>query len=130
MYMQVYERNQKGESNMSENTNQVEVKAVPITQAYIGKYVILRCYSAGVHVGYLKQHCMQTHHAELETTRRIWRWKSNDRYTLSEVAVMGLETGKLSVTLDRNVVAEVAEIIPCSSVAEDSLKNLISNWND
>jgi hypothetical protein len=79
----------------------------------IGKHVIIRTYSAGVHFGILD--ARQGAEVRLTDTRRIWYW--NKAFTLSKVAADGIDqsTSKLSVTIPEIVLTEAIEIIPVSA---------------
>ena len=57
----------------------------------MGKYVIVRSYSAGVFAGTLKAR-LPDKRVALENCRRLWRWHTaNNGVSLSEVAVHGIE---------------------------------------
>jgi hypothetical protein len=85
----------------------------------IGQYVILRTYSAGVHIGTLKTR--QGREALLENARRIHYWEG--AFTLSAIAQEGLGQGsRLSVAVPEMLVTECIEILPCSPKAEAQLK--------
>lgn len=86
----------------------------------LGKYVVVRTYAAGVHVGVLKDYDYITRHAVLTDSRRIWSWEG--AFTLSAVAVDGITGGRIAIPLDEIMIAQVEEIIPCSSVAESNLR--------
>lgn len=86
----------------------------------IGKYVVVRTYSAGVHVGILESKENQS--AILSQTRRIWYWEG--AFTLSAVAKNGITGGKISTTLDSIEIEGVIEVIPTTEVAEKSLREI------
>ena len=86
----------------------------------IGKYVICRCYSAGVHAGYLVS--KNGNEVVLKNSRRLWSWGSNGGVALSGVAQLGMVHGK-KVDI-KNPIIElngVIETILCSKIAEDSI---------
>jgi ferredoxin-fold anticodon binding domain-containing protein len=58
----------------------------------IGKYVIARCYSAGVHAGTVKS--ADGENVILENSVRLWSWKAKDGVALSGVAQHGLTKDK------------------------------------
>lgn len=48
---------------------------------FVGKYVIARCYSAGVHAGEVVS--VDGENVVLKDSRRLWSWKANDGVALS-----------------------------------------------
>lgn len=100
------------------DTKEVAVcDSVSLANNYVGQYCIIRTYSAGVHFGKVTQ--AQGKEVVLSESRRIWSW--SDRFTLSKIAVDGLETGKLSCPVDDLYLSEGIEIIPVSKEAKESL---------
>lgn len=87
----------------------------------IGKHVIIRTYSAGVHFGILKE--KQGNEVILTQSRRLWFWKTkNNGISLSEIANHGVhKESKICETLDM-IWLEAIEIIPCSKNAIKSLE--------
>jgi len=82
-------------------------------------YVVVRTYSAGVHVGELKSR--KGKEVVLVNTRRLWKWCG--AFTLSEVAVEGIKDGsKPSVSVPEVVLTEAIEIIKATPVAEKILR--------
>lgn len=94
-------------------------QAAPAPHPMVGKYVILRCYSAGVHAGVLVSQVGDQ--AVLRDSRRLWSWTANAGVALSGLAVHGLKSGKIDVVLPEIALTGVIETIPCSRVAEDSI---------
>jgi len=87
----------------------------------IGKQVIVRTYSAGVHFGTLSSRDGKK--VVLTDARRIWHWEG--AFTLSAVAKEGVKkTSKLSVAVPQILLTEAIEIIPCSEVAAKNLSEL------
>ncbi len=88
---------------------------------YIGKYVVIRTYSAGVHVGtlYSINHSASGMEAILTGCRRIYSWSG--AFTLSAVATDGIKSGKMAVSLPEMAVQNVIEIIPCTDAARLNL---------
>lgn len=77
----------------------------------IGKYVIARCYSAGVHAGTVE--AVDGENVILRDSRRLWAWKAADGVALSGVAQHGLKGGsKLDVVNPRIYLTGVCELIP------------------
>lgn len=91
----------------------------PKTHPFVGKYVVVRTYSAGVHVGVLEQ--AGEGEAILADTRRIWSWSG--ALSLSEISARGITSGKVSVAVRNNALTGVIEIIPTTGEAEVCLRN-------
>lgn len=86
----------------------------------IGKYVIVRTYSAGVHIGTLETH--EGTEVLLKDARRLWYWKG--AFTLNEVALEGIKTGsKLSAAVPHIMLTQAVEILPVAPEIESLLKN-------
>ena len=82
-------------------------------------YVVVRTYSAGVHIGELKSR--KGKEVVLVNTRRLWKWCG--AFTLSEVAVEGIKDGsKPSVSVPEVVLTEAIEVIKATPVAEKILR--------
>lgn len=89
----------------------------------IGKYCIVRTYSAGVHAGTLKSR--EEKECVLTNARRIWYW--DGAASLSQLAVDGTsEPGncKFPVAVNEIVLTEVIEIIPCTDKARASIEGV------
>lgn len=85
----------------------------------IGKFVIIRTYASGVHVGYLKEFDAKNLCVQLSKSRRIWSWEG--AFTLSAIANKGIEDGMLSDFVDDIIITQVCEILPTTSVVEKQL---------
>ena len=91
----------------------------------VGKKVIVRTYSAGVHYGTLKS--KKKNEVVLTDSIRIYYW--DGACSLSQLAMEGTkspENCKFSVPVDRNTV-EYIEIIPCSESAQISIEG-VTPW--
>lgn len=87
----------------------------------IGKDVIVRTYSAGVHFGTLASR--DGKEVTLHNARRIWYWEG--AFTLSAIAQNGVaEASKLSVAVPEILLTEAIEIIPCTEAASANLRAL------
>ena len=87
----------------------------------IGKFVIIRTYSAGVHFGELSEKAGSE--VILKNARRLYYWKTNGGISLSEVAKTGLhDDSKVCSTLD-GIWLDAIEIIPCSLDAIASIQS-------
>ena len=89
----------------------------------LGKEVIIRTYSAGVHFGTLvsaegKEVC-------LKNARRIWSWEG--AFTLNAVAENGVGKAKLPIPVPEIFLTEAIEIIPCSEGAAKQLREMVSH---
>lgn len=87
---------------------------------FVGRYVICRCYAAGVHAGVLVS--KDGDEAILKESRRLWSWETPKGVALSGVAMHGLAKGcKVDVEVE-NCLNGVIETIPCSAEAEKSIR--------
>lgn len=89
----------------------------------VGREVIIRTYSAGVHFGTLvsaegKEVC-------LKNARRIWSWEG--AFTLNAVAMEGVKSAKMPMPVTEIYLTEAIEIIPCSEKAAEQLREMISH---
>lgn len=88
----------------------------------IGKFCVFRTYSAGVHMGYLKEiaYTPAGAAARIQEARRLWFWSG--AFTLNEVSVHGVgEDSRISEPVDDILLTEVVEVIPCTEVAQANL---------
>lgn len=88
-----------------------------------GKYCIIRTYSAGVHAGYLES--KDGKEVVLRNARRLWQWAG--AFTLSEISIDGVskpDECKFSAAVDKIILTEAIEIIPCSKKAERIIKGV------
>ncbi len=74
--------------------------------------VIVRTYSAGVHIGTLKER--NGKEVTLTNARRLWSWAG--AFTLSAVATKGVDRGnsRISVAVPEILLTEAIEVIPVS----------------
>lgn len=87
---------------------------------FIGKYVIARCYAAGVHAGTVVS--VDGENVILKDSRRLWSWKAKDGVALSGVAQTGVQSGcKIDVVNPEIALMGVCELIPTSDVAKESI---------
>lgn len=89
----------------------------------IGKDVLVRTYSAGVHVGTLKSH--DGKEVVLTNARRIWYW--DGAASLSQLAVDGTsrpEKCRFPVAVPEIILTEAIEIIPITNKARDSIASV------
>lgn len=91
----------------------------PSAHPMVGQYVICRCYSAGVHAGYLVSQTGDE--AILRDSRRLWSWKAKSGIALSGLSQSGLAGGKVDTLLPQIALTGVIETIPCSNAARKSI---------
>jgi len=87
---------------------------------FIGKKVIIRTYSAGVHFGTLTEKVGKE--VILKDSRRLYYWKTkNNGISLSDIAIGGIDKdSKLCEPVD--IWLEAIEIIPCSDECIKSIE--------
>ena len=87
----------------------------------IGKYVIVRCYSAGVHAGTLKE--LDGDKAILTDSNRLWYWVTKEGIALSGVAQHGIKRGESKVDSMNPTIylTGVIEVIPCADGVRKSI---------
>jgi len=89
----------------------------------IGKYVIVRTYSAGVFAGVLQSR--DGKEVILHQARRLWYW--DGAASLSQLAMEGVKAPqncKFPVAVDRIVLTEAIEIIDATEVARKSIEGV------
>ena len=87
------------------------------------KYVVVRTYSAGVHVGELVER--NGKEVQLANARRIWSWVGAN--TLHEIALRGVGAGsRVSDRVASVVLTEAIEIIDATAEARENLES--SKW--
>ena len=93
--------------------------AGPQPHPFVGQFVICRCSSAGVHAGVLQS--QDGDQAVLTDARRLWSWKAKNGVALSGLSQHGLASGKLDTLVPFIALTGVAETIPCSVAAKESI---------
>lgn len=89
----------------------------------IGKYCIVRTYSAGVFAGKLKSHKGQE--SVVTNARRLWFWSG--AASLSQLAIDGVkypDKCKFPEAVKEVLLTQVIEIIPCTKVAQKSIEGV------
>ena len=88
---------------------------------FVGKYVIARCYAAGVHAG--KVVSVDGENVILKDSRRLWSWKAKDGIALSGVAQHGVKTSECKIDTQNPLIylTGVCELIPCGAAAQKSI---------
>ena len=93
-----------------------------IGSGLIGKYVIARCYSAGVHAGTVA--AVDGENVVLTDSRRLWSWKAADGVALSGVAQHGIKAGsKLDVINPLLYLTGVCELIPVAGGVAETIND-------
>ena len=90
------------------------------------RYYIIRADRAGVFAGNIKER--NGSEVTLTNARRLWYWAG--AATLSQMAVGGVKRPKeckFTVAVNEITILGVVEIIPCSSAAEKSIKE-VKEW--
>lgn len=88
---------------------------------FIDKKCVVRTYSAGVHIGFVKS--INGTECCLKGARRLWKWSG--AFTLSEVAIIGIdaENSRMSIEIPSILLTEAIEFIPVSEEALKSFDN-------
>lgn len=102
-------------------------RTVTMFDNIIGKFCVIRTYSAGVHTGVVENVSADGKIVTLRDARRIWRWRGAN--TLNEIALRGVhltEHTRISEPVNRLTVTECIEIIPTTDEARSNLE--MSRW--
>jgi hypothetical protein len=89
-----------------------------VRDAMIGKHVIIRSRSSGVHLGTLA--AWSGDEVFLKDSRRLWRWSTGGTgISLSEIAICGIDQSesKITMVLPELAVMGVCEVIPATAMA-------------
>lgn len=89
----------------------------------IGKYVIVRTYSAGNFAGIFKER-LADGKIVLENCRRLWRWQTaNNGISLSEIATYGInqENSRICCVEPIKILQDI-EISPATEIAKRSIE--------
>lgn len=93
---------------------------------FIGKRVLVRTYSAGVHIGTLvsvnPDNAMECH---IKDALRLWKWE-NGGLSLSAIAHNGIKGGRVNKT-DEVVLTGAIEYIPTTPQAEESFLKFVED---
>ena len=90
---------------------------------FIGRRVLVRTYSAGVHIGTLvAANGMECH---LKDALRLWKWEGGG-LSLSAVATNGIKGGRLNKTPEV-FLTNCIEFIPTTTKAEESYEKFIED---
>ncbi len=87
------------------------------------QYSVIRTYSAGVHIGYVKEFGVKDpQHAKLLKSRRLHYW--TNACSLSQVAMDGVaDDSRIAMELPEIELTDVIEVIPCSEKSAEFFKS-------
>lgn len=88
---------------------------------YIGKRVLVRTYSAGVHIGTLI--AAQGMECVLKDALRLWKWEGGG-LSLSAIAERGINGGRLNRTAEVYLTNAI-EFIPTTDIAEKTYEKFV-----
>ena len=94
---------------------------IKLNHPMLNRRVLIRTYSAGVHIGDLVQ--IDGMEGKLENALRLWQW-SGGGLSLSVIANDGIKAGRLNRT-GEVYLTNIIEIIPTTQAAEDSYVKFI-----
>lgn len=109
-----------------EMLGKANITASNINACMIGRKVMVRTYSAGVHFGTLVEKVGQE--AILKDSRRVYSWVK--AATLSQLAMEGdkdIENCKIAMTINEILLNRVIEIIPMTDAAISNLYG-VKEW--
>ncbi len=87
------------------------------TSGLIGQHVLVRTYSAGVHLGVLT--AKNGREVTLEKARRLWQWRG--AFTLSEVSQKGVaKNSRIALEVPVIELTEAIEILPTTEAARET----------
>lgn len=108
--------------NLAEAVKGGSTKSSGIAQDLIGKYVLIRTYSAGVWAGFLTER--DGNEVILSNARRLWFWHAEKSISLSAVALYGAKKSKSKIVAPVSKIwLEAIEIIPFNSDAAASVQD-------
>ncbi len=91
------------------------------------KYCVIRTYSAGVHIGYVKEFGVKhTQHIILLNSRRLHTWSG--AASLSQVAMDGVDkNSNIAMELPEIELTDVIEVITCSKKSAEFFQG-VRSW--
>jgi hypothetical protein len=113
----------------STESNDATSSQSTIDTSLIGKYCIIRTYSAGNFCGYLDKKIKEE--IILKDARRLWYWKNIKGLSLSSIALYGIDQEHSRVTAPvEHIWLQAIEIIPVTKIAMDSLISIKETQQD
>jgi hypothetical protein len=106
-----------------DNVEYVPVGSVKAEKLDGMEYVVVRTYSAGVFVGYLKSR--EGQEVTLINARRLWYWSGAS--SLSQLSVDGVKDPsncKFPCEVDSVLLLQAIEVLPCTETAKESIKSV------
>ena len=94
-----------------------------MTEQFLGRYCVVRTYSAGVFAGILQE--LEGKTGIVTDARRIWYWAG--AASLSQLATDGTKRPnecKFPTAVTDVYLSEVIEVIPCTEKAEKSIRDV------
>ena len=114
----------KPETIMIDDVKYIRADSVNNQSEYVDgmKYCVVRTYSAGVHIGYVKDLGVRhPQEAVLINSRRLHQW--NGACSLSQVAMDGVSSdSRIAIEIPEITLTDVIEAIHCSKKAEEFFK--------
>lgn len=102
------------------STQNEKVKTQNAPHPFVGRFVIARCYGAGVHAGEVVS--VDGDSVILKDSRRLWSWKAHDGVALSGVAQHGIRSDSKVDTVNPEIyLTGVCELIPTTDKARESI---------
>jgi hypothetical protein len=115
----------KPETIKIDDIEYVRADSSPLAEEVDGlRYCVVRTYSAGVHIGYVKEFGEKhPQHAKLLNSRRLHSWSG--ACSLSQVAMDGvsIEESRIAMTVPEIELTDVIEVITCSIKAAKFFKD-------
>ena len=107
---------------LKEINNSFSSSSGSLQSPMIGKYVLCRGHSCGVHAGELVSQVGDN--VILKNSRRLWSWGSDGGIALSGVAQLGMSSGKKIDTLNPIIhLTGIIETILCSDKSRQSIND-------
>lgn len=92
-------------------------------EPFLGKYVLVRTYSAGLFAGILDARFGKR--VVLKGARQLWRWHTaNNGLSICEIAQYGLNQEKSKICcLTDYIEIEDVQIVPCTEIGRKSIES-------
>lgn len=100
-----------------------QTQSVALKNPFIGQRVLVRTYSAGVHIGTLVSASETECH--LKDALRLWKWEGGG-LSLSAIAVNGIVKGRLNRTPEV-FLTNCIEFIPVTKTAEKTFEKFVED---